>query len=931
MKLYWQYMDEMPKNEVYSRLMHGLFADKLPPVFTMRQFLKARPQFKGDFMNGSATLPVVYDSMRNTNELRRFGIPDPFSYERLCAFVHRHWADFQRHFKTYTQNQTYKVSQLHIRRLKDSPVAFQMSYHHGDRDEDIIPELKLAARYQVKTDISKFFPSIYTHALSWAWSSKENRKANYQTNRKGFCDNDIGDQLDKLVSRLRDNETCGIPIGPHVSNLLSEMLMARIDYALWEKEYRYVRNIDDILCFVESYEKAERFLSELKDELGVYNLSINYAKTKISALPLPASELWTHKIQSALVELPEHNIERPKIVAFLDKVINLWLEEGNGAIVSYAMKALMSRTMTESARIYYVKTMLHLANRIPYLYPYLDERVFEAFDVEDQDIRSVTERMLTRGFDVRNYEAAAYGFFFSLRYGFLVKEEFVDKALGSNDCVLKTLAWCYSRSMGLQEKIEDFYRDAKSLSEDARLFQNNWLYCYEVLRFSDLQGQFKDIKKCNVSFLKSVEELRPFHTPNFEWYPIIWSVRVSREPKENEDRDPWEQLRGMFLREEQNQVSPLDILYLECIVANLICSSRLRRNVGIPRSEYKYRNLPPFTEDGISHDVASVKRVLRWLREQRFIGERRGTSEKGISTYWPKDSLLKLLDKFNLSRVKRWDNPPVVVIKDRQKQTLTPTPSSKVADRYRCALQCVNDLYAQHLFACPLMGVSFGDGFTPRLKAVFNNSSWSNGGRLYASATVRGYNYQCIPSDLRRGITIDGEKTAEIDFRAMHPCMLYDVKGVSHQGDYYGFLPSEDRTLAKLATLVMLNAKSRQSALGALVSKFDELKYANGLSPKKAKLRDSFLRQRDLGSVLTKASVYHKQVRGSFFRGIGLRLQNIESSIALEIISSFAKEGIPVLPVHDSFIIAEKYKGKLISKMKEAYHNIFPKGKVQVK
>jgi len=33
----------------------------------------------------------------------------------------------------------------------------------------------------------------------------------------------------------------------------------------------------------------------------------------------------------------------------------------------------------------------------------------------------------------------------------------------------------------------------------------------------------------------------------------------------------------------------------------------------------------------------------------------------------------------------------------------------------------------------------------------------------------------------------------------------------------------------------------------------------------------------------------------------------------------FMKEGIPVLPVHDSYIIEEKYQGKLAEKMVKFY------------
>ena len=428
--------------------------------------------------------------------------------------------------------------------------------------------------------------------------------------------------------------------------------------------------------------------------------------------------------------------------------------------------------------------------------------------------------------------------------------------------------------------------------------------------------------------MKKIGDLHPFHTPNYETCSVLWSSRISEAIGED---DPWQALLQEAVADRGENFGRLERLYLECVVANLICCSRLRRNVRIPCSECRYQYLPPFTERGELHDVQALKCALGWLREKRLIGMRRGTAEKGASSFWPKEALLKKFSRFNLSRITRWDESPCVAMKDKQKHIVLPTPSSKVSEHYRDGLTLVNDVYARHKFSCQQTGVSFCDEFSPRLEAVFNDLSWMHGGRLYASASTRGYNYQCIPSDLRKHIKIDEEETVEVDFRAMHPSMLYASKNIQWRGDYYGFLPHEDRSLAKFATLVMLNAKSRSSALGALECKRNELKNANGLSEKRMSLKDAMLRYGSLDEVLTKAAEHHRGIRGCFYRGVGLRLQNKESQIALEIVSSFAREGVPVLPVHDSFIVARQYKSKLMSRMREAFAKVFPAGNVQVK
>lgn len=63
-----------------------------------------------------------------------------------------------------------------------------------------------------------------------------------------------------------------------------------------------------------------------------------------------------------------------------------------------------------------------------------------------------------------------------------------------------------------------------------------------------------------------------------------------------------------------------------------------------------------------------------------------------------------------------------------------------------------------------------------------------------------------------------------------------------------------------------------------------------------------------------------------FFSGIGTSLQNKDSLMALEIVYHFYQKGIPVLPVHDSFIIEKQYTEDLKKEMKaifQKYNNNF--------
>ena len=67
----------------------------------------------------------------------------------------------------------------------------------------------------------------------------------------------------------------------------------------------------------------------------------------------------------------------------------------------------------------------------------------------------------------------------------------------------------------------------------------------------------------------------------------------------------------------------------------------------------------------------------------------------------------------------------------------------------------------------------------------------------------------------------------------------------------------------------------------------------------------------------------HVGISDYFFSNHGNKLQYYDSQIAEQILVHFAKQGIPCLPIHDSFIIDFRYAVNLQLKMKEIYKKDF--------
>lgn len=173
-----------------------------------------------------------------------------------------------------------------------------------------------------------------------------------------------------MVARYRsfsqlctNRQTHGLLIGPHASNLLSEIILARVDEALLMKnaDYRFLHHIDDYTCYTESYEEAERFILDITEALRAYDLSLNEKKTSIAKLPTTLSTDWVRRLQ--LLRPQSKTIRLNDVVHYFDEAIGMTLElDNNCAIILYAMKVLAKLTehMEYRAKLYYFEMSTHL-------------------------------------------------------------------------------------------------------------------------------------------------------------------------------------------------------------------------------------------------------------------------------------------------------------------------------------------------------------------------------------------------------------------------------------------------------------------------------------------------------------------------------------------------------------------------------------------
>ncbi|MEE9910550.1 MAG: hypothetical protein K4571_02400 [Deltaproteobacteria bacterium] len=197
------------------------------------------------------------------------------------------------------------------------------------------------------------------------------------------------------------------------------------------------------------------------------------------------------------------------------------------------------------------------------------------------------------------------------------------------------------------------------------------------------------------------------------------------------------------------------------------------------------------------------------------------------------------------------------------------------------------------------------------LHAVFNNGSFDSGGRLYTSKN----GYQSLSRSERKEIFINQEPTVELDFSGLHPRLLYAIEGIQKDGDIYDTIYPEHpelREIFKLTILAMINSKSDEEARKSCNKEFNY----DGYYTYRPLLKKIGIEISDLINMVKTA---HKDIAHHFCSVACYHLMNKDSKIALDIIEHFTAKGIPILAIHDSFIVTAHFKDELYGVMKAAY------------
>ena len=181
------------------------------------------------------------------------------------------------------------------------------------------------------------------------------------------------------------------------------------------------------------------------------------------------------------------------------------------------------------------------------------------------------------------------------------------------------------------------------------------------------------------------------------------------------------------------------------------------------------------------------------------------------------------------------------------------------------------------------------------------------GGRFY------GPYWQTLPKRYRKLIKINGEEVVELDYNAMHLHLLYSKLNKSLY-DYYPFnkdpyaIPKYNRKIVKLVFTACINENCTRK----------NINYVGGQQVSEG-LPDLFEEELPYREMIDSLGKNHPEVAPMFYSQIGYEISYMESRVTDYIVTVLTKHKIPVLSIHDSFVVVKSKVSFLRTIMQEAF------------
>lgn len=486
-------------------LKYGYFPIQLPPAFNTDSFAEKINRFEGSWnaQKTPKTRSEKYSVARSSFYRRGTSILNPIGYYYISKEVSKHWAKIEKH---------YRKSSISLSKPKISAGIRAIEISKFNELYEAKVNRSSGYKFALITDVTSYFPTIYTHSIPWALHTKSIAKKNTTHNDEYY-----GNLLDAKSMSLQDGQTMGIPIGPDTSHIISEIIGTSIDREMhdilgyWPAGFRYV---DDYYLFFSSREEANRTLAILTKIVGNYELQLSPAKTRIIEVKDLVDESWKYSIKKLEVSSIK-KLQRDDIHNYFECVLSLEKKFKDESIVKYALKQISSSIIKKSNwsifESYLFKCGYGFPNSIQVIVNILTTYKKHGYEINQKALERFCENLILEHAISDHHGEVSWLLWLCKELKISIKRETTREIEGmsSNVCKLMIIDLFESGITRHNLKVETL----KQYANTDCLLTEDWLISYEA-------GRRKWLKNDNDNFIREQHHFNQLIKNDISFYDL---------------------------------------------------------------------------------------------------------------------------------------------------------------------------------------------------------------------------------------------------------------------------------------------------------------------------------------------------------------------------------------------------------------------------
>lgn len=462
-----------------------------------------------------------YSVARSSYLRRTTNILNPLNYFFIAKLISDNWTDINNHYnKSQLSLSKPCIDGTSIRSI--TLTKFSQLYEKKILDSS-------GYKYALITDISSYFPSIYTHSIPWALHGKEISKGNLNGNKTVL----LGDAIDTCCRNAQDGQTIGLPIGSDTSHIISEIIGTAIDLELakhLKKSLKGFRYVDDFCLFFTSKIKAENTLAILTSILDNYELNINASKTKIIETKDLIEESWRYSIKKLKISYSIKS-QRNDIHNFFSSIFSLEKKYKDESIVKYSMKQLSSSIIKKAnwdiLESYLIKVAYAFPNTIEIVSRFLVTYNHFNYSLDKKNIKRFINTLLIEHSNSSHHNEVCWLLWLTKELKIKLYYKTITKVIDMNNnaCLLIILDMRNKKLVNNKSIPSELLKKYTSTDE---LKNSGWLVSYEA-------GKRKWLGNKNLNFIKNDEGFNLLLTNKVSFYDENKSPPLLFNKKEYDD------------------------------------------------------------------------------------------------------------------------------------------------------------------------------------------------------------------------------------------------------------------------------------------------------------------------------------------------------------------------------------------------------------